>query len=385
MLKQDVAELTIYDYIGEFGITSRDFKKSLDEFAGAKEIHGHFDCIGGDVHQGFAIYNLILAHPAPVKIAYIDGLAYSMGSIIPMAFNQVKIADTAFYGIHNPWVGMFGNADELRKEADTLDKMRDKSITAYQRHSHLDYGAIKEMMDAETMMDSDEAMENGFVTEIYNTPKDMAASLYPHSAAHCAKLFSFFKAGSSGLNGGSAANSTGAPPAMKPNLQPETKIEETEMTDKEIQEMKDKHESDMAALSEELEGLKSTPGVDDFKALADKYGYDFAKENFGKTKEEIADAVIALADGRVSELETANAELKNQLEEKNRQEPSNAGGSPPPPFNPAGENGNPAPKATAKEREVLANLGIEDPAEQDKVIATGIKGSNMKMQPENND
>lgn len=68
--------------------------------------------------------------------------------------------------IHNAWTSVDGNADELRKMADDLEKITEPSIEAYVEASHLERDEIKAMMDAETWITAQEALEYGFATEI---------------------------------------------------------------------------------------------------------------------------------------------------------------------------------------------------------------------------
>lgn len=93
------------------------------------------------------------------------------------------MADNALFMIHNPWTyGVVGNAKELRQVADRLDVVRDTIVATYQWHTELEADEISALMDAETWMDADQALEKGFVTEKVEGLK-AAASIDPRSLA----------------------------------------------------------------------------------------------------------------------------------------------------------------------------------------------------------
>src|SRR5690606_20024488 len=85
---------------------------------------------GGSVFQGQAIYNILKRQKARVNV-YIDGLAASIASVIAMAGDTIFMPKNAMMMVHNPWTFSIGNAQDLRKEADTLDKIRETLIEAY--------------------------------------------------------------------------------------------------------------------------------------------------------------------------------------------------------------------------------------------------------------
>ena len=97
------------------------FANELKEIGNVRQINLHIHSPGGDVFDGIAIYNLLKNHPAN-KTVYIDGLAASMASVIAMAGDEVIMPENAMLMIHKPWGIQGGDAEELRKYADLLDK-----------------------------------------------------------------------------------------------------------------------------------------------------------------------------------------------------------------------------------------------------------------------
>lgn len=133
---------------------------------------------GGDVAGGLAIANAIKAYSRGKKTCNVLGVAASMASVVACAGDELKMGQGAFLMVHNPWTVTMGNAEELRKDADTLDKMRDSILSFYQSKA---YGKsaddLKALMDAETWLSAEEAREAGFLVDDYAGEMKAAASL----------------------------------------------------------------------------------------------------------------------------------------------------------------------------------------------------------------
>ena len=175
--KAEKAEIWIYEYIGEDfwtggGVTAKNFQKDLDAIK-AKQIDLHINSPGGDVFDGVTIYNLLKQHPATIT-TYIDGLAASIASVIALAGDKVYMAENALYMIHNPWGFAMGDANDMRKTADVLDKIRSSMLTTYISASGKPEEEIIPLLDAETWMDAEEAKAFGFVDEV-TEKMDLAA------------------------------------------------------------------------------------------------------------------------------------------------------------------------------------------------------------------
>lgn len=175
--KADRAEIWIYEQIGEDfwtggGVTAKSFQKELAGIK-ASQIDLHINSPGGEVFDGITIYNLIKQHPANVT-AYIDGLAASIASVIALAGDTVIMAENALFMIHNPWGFAMGDASEMRKTADLLDKVGGSLVTAYASKSGKPDDEISALMDSETWMTAQEAKDAGFIDEI-SEQMDLAA------------------------------------------------------------------------------------------------------------------------------------------------------------------------------------------------------------------
>ena len=162
----DTAEISIYDEIGFWGVTAQSFSKDLKALGGnLKQINLHIHSPGGDVFDGIAIYNLLKNHPANVTV-YIDGLAASMASVIAMAGDVVIMPENAMMMIHKPWGIQGGDADDMRKYADLLDKVENTLIPAYASKTGKTPEELAEMLTAETWLNGKECVEQGFADKL---------------------------------------------------------------------------------------------------------------------------------------------------------------------------------------------------------------------------
>lgn len=157
-------ELSIYDEIGMWGVSAKDFIDELAQHKG-KAVELHINSPGGSIVEGNAIYNALKRHDGGVT-SQIDGLAASMATVVALAGNPVKMAENALFMIHNPAGGAIGGSSDLRKAADVMDKMRISLVSTYSAKTGMDEEAIGEMMDNETWMTAEEAKDKGFIDEV---------------------------------------------------------------------------------------------------------------------------------------------------------------------------------------------------------------------------
>lgn len=162
---EDEAELQVYGDIGEWGdVDSREFTSQLKKVT-AKRIAVRINSGGGSVFTAQAILSSLKRHKADVYV-YIDGLAASAASVIAMAGDMIIMPSNAMMMIHNPSTVGWGESKDMRKLADTLDKVRDTIVAAYKDRTGLEESKIIELMDEETWMTAAEAVELGFADEI---------------------------------------------------------------------------------------------------------------------------------------------------------------------------------------------------------------------------
>lgn len=157
-------EISIFDEIGFWGVTAKDFIADLQAIPTAHKIILRIHSPGGEVFDGNAIATA-LRRRGNVEVQ-IEGLAASMATVISLAGAPVKMTANGFYMIHNPWGMAMGDAAELRDQAELLDKIRSNMVNAYAEKSGQSPEQITAWMDAETWFTAQEAKEAGFVDEI---------------------------------------------------------------------------------------------------------------------------------------------------------------------------------------------------------------------------
>jgi len=158
------AEISIDDNIGGWGITAKDFIDELTALGDVETINLRVQSGGGSIVEGNSIYNALKRHSARI-VTHIDSMAASMGSVIAMAGDEVHMAANGLFMIHNPWTGSIGDAEQLRADADLLDKMGNNIRNSYDR-SNLSAEELQTAMDATTYYTAEEALEAGFIDEI---------------------------------------------------------------------------------------------------------------------------------------------------------------------------------------------------------------------------
>lgn len=171
------ASLSIYDEIGGFGINATAFIEQLTALGDVSDITLYINSPGGSVQDGVAIYNALKRHPAHIAVEVV-GWALSMASYVAMAGDVIRMADNALMMIHAPWLQSSGNADELRKSANLLDKVASSMVSAYAQKSGQREEKIVSIMAEETWFTASEALAAGFADEI-SAPVQMAASFDP--------------------------------------------------------------------------------------------------------------------------------------------------------------------------------------------------------------
>ena len=166
--KSNNAEILIYEEIGDGwlgGISAKQFAEDVKKLTDVSNINVRINSEGGSVFDGHAIYNTLKNHKARITVD-IDGLAASIASIIAMAGDEIRMAENGFMMIHDPWVVAAGTADELRSQADVMDKVQEKLVNTYVKRTGGTAEEISQWMADETWMNAEEALERGFVDSI---------------------------------------------------------------------------------------------------------------------------------------------------------------------------------------------------------------------------
>ena len=155
-------DISLHDEIGLWGVSASDFIKEINLHKDVKSINLSIHSPGGNMLDGFAIYNALIAHSAKVY-AKVTGIAASAASMVLMSGDVISMPEDAFIMIHNPSGIVWGDSDEMRDYADLMDKLRDSAVNIYSKKTGLDSNEIIKMLDAETWMNGNDALEMGFV------------------------------------------------------------------------------------------------------------------------------------------------------------------------------------------------------------------------------
>ncbi len=159
------AELLLYEEIGAWAKTSKDFAAELDALGELKTITVRINSVGGDVFEALAMHNALARQTADV-IVHIDGVCASAATLVALAGDEVRMADNALWMIHEPWTVAGGNAEVFQKQADLLDTAAEQITTIYARKTGADSETIRDWMRAETWYTAKQALEAGFVDAI---------------------------------------------------------------------------------------------------------------------------------------------------------------------------------------------------------------------------
>lgn len=228
--KEDERTISVYDVIGHDywggeGVTAKRISGALRAL-GKGAITVNVNSPGGDMFEGLAIYNLLREHDGEVTVKVL-GLAASAASVIAMAGDKVQIARAGFLMIHNAWVMAVGNRHDLSDLAATLKPFDDAMAGIYAARTGKDAKAMAKLMDSETWIGGETAIEDGFADELL--PSDqvskgaakasasavrriesaLRASGMPKSDAM--RLISEFKASAGDPTGSGAGDPTGQP------------------------------------------------------------------------------------------------------------------------------------------------------------------------------
>lgn len=163
------ADVYIFDEIGTYGITAQEFITDIKDLKDTP-INLRINSLGGDVFDGMAMYNVIKRREAKTTV-YIEGIAASIATIISLGADEVVMAENSLFMIHNAWGGTMGEAKDMRKTADTLEKITGELTDIYRKKTGLSYDALAEMMDEETWLNANEAFEMGFIDTISDSIK----------------------------------------------------------------------------------------------------------------------------------------------------------------------------------------------------------------------
>lgn len=166
------ADLYLYgDIISEMDYwddSNENYPKAIKTFldgASGKDLNIYINSGGGSVFAGMAIYNMLKRHSGK-KTVRVDGVAASIASVIALAGDEIVIPSNAYFMIHKPWTISMGDANQMRKMADTLDVIEQGIMNVYAENLNegIEIKSVQKMVDEETWLTGDEASQYFRVT-----------------------------------------------------------------------------------------------------------------------------------------------------------------------------------------------------------------------------
>lgn len=160
------SEIAIFDEIGSWGVSDADFAREFDALvkAGDGPITLYINSPGGSVFDGVSIYNTVSRYRERVTVE-VTGVAASAASIVALAGKELRMGSGTFLMIHNPWSVVVGSAEDMREEADVLDKIGKEIAAIYAERADISVNEVLAMMNQELWMNGEEAVAMGFATE----------------------------------------------------------------------------------------------------------------------------------------------------------------------------------------------------------------------------
>lgn len=194
--KADSSDLYIFDAIypddgwGGGGVGAAAFQEQLNAVK-SPVINLYLNSPGGLVHEGITIYNALKQHPATVNVI-VQGIAASIASVIAMSGDRIEMAGGSMMMIHQAFGMTLGNASDMRKMADALDKMTSSIAGIYAERSGKDTSHWLSLMEAETWFSDQEAVVAGLADSVVGAkpsqPKAQLSESKPDTGAAARRL-----------------------------------------------------------------------------------------------------------------------------------------------------------------------------------------------------
>jgi ATP-dependent protease ClpP protease subunit len=173
-------DLYIYGAIGEGGVTAEYVKSQLEEAKKKKAdyVNVHMSSPGGEVYEGYTIYNLLKNSGFKIN-TLIEGFCASIATLIALAGDEVSMNKTASFMIHNPFVGVEGDANTLRQTAEHLDTIKKELVKVYKEKTNISEEELWTLMDNETYYTAEGAQSAGFVKVVNEAQYKAVAYFQP--------------------------------------------------------------------------------------------------------------------------------------------------------------------------------------------------------------
>lgn len=278
-----LADISIYEPIGSWDLTAAQFIAQVKALGDVSQINLDINSPGGDVFEALTIFNFLKRHSAKVTVT-VGGVAASAASLIAMAGDTIIMPNNTMMMIHNPWTWAMGNADELREQADVLDKISASLFNTYQSRTGMEAEALQSMLATDTWLTADECLAHGFCDQVVDPITASAVfdvSKFPEQAQAVFAVAKQRKAQASIAEDHTPDEDTDVNELLGDGTEPEPQAPETPLTDIDDDE-------DLEAIIEEAvnNSLEYSSKVVELCALA---GLPQKASTFIKAKASLAD------------------------------------------------------------------------------------------------
>lgn len=165
------ATLKIYDYVGKYEEVNTETIQEQLNSANGKPLNIYINSYGGEVFEGFAIYNMLERYTG-YKTVYIDGIGASIASVIAMCGNKIIMNEASMLMIHNASGCAVGTFKEMEQVAEALKKINEVIRNVYKAKTNLTDEKLTELMDNESYLTAEECLQYGFADEIVKEQQD---------------------------------------------------------------------------------------------------------------------------------------------------------------------------------------------------------------------
>ena len=159
-----VAELSVLDEIGFWGVQAKDFVREVKAIT-APTIKLYINSPGGSVFDAVTMFNALAMTGKTIEV-HVLGIAASAASYLAMVGSKVVMPDNTFMFLHNPINGVYGNAEDMREMADVLDKIGASLTATYAKRFKGDEKALADILAAETYLTAAECLKYGLCDEV---------------------------------------------------------------------------------------------------------------------------------------------------------------------------------------------------------------------------
>ena len=242
-------DIDIYGDIGGwyYENTIESLSEQIKNMTDVDEINVYINSYGGELSEGLAIYNALKQHKATVN-TYVMGFACSSASLIFMSGDNRYISKSSMLMIHNAICSCYGNSDDMRAMAETLDKMNGAIRNVYADNINISMDDLKTLLDKETFLNYEECVNYGFATDTFNDEEEQQEAF--SNSAIDKIINTLHEKFTSELNTSKILNVNNAEEEKEEETEEETETEKTETETEEETEKEEKEEENKETLAD---------------------------------------------------------------------------------------------------------------------------------------